>query len=152
MVDSSIGVRIASLSSGLEKIFWRTLSILTCACSVANNSERGEWIDMKWELIQKYKLYCSLILSTLSTSTFYIFLLFILPLMTSCLFVSFLVRLNKASGEASSLQLVGSCSNSSRRGSISSVCGEGLVGEWPGPSGTKTVPSKLGNEESGSIR
>lgn len=70
------------------------------------------------------------------------------PLMTSCLLVSFLERLDRASGEASSLQLGGSCSNSRRRGSISSICGEGLVGEWPGPSGTKTGPSKLKDEGS----
>lgn len=65
------------------------------------------------------------------------------PLMTSCLLVSFLLRPDRASGEASSLQLGGSCSNSRKRGSISSSCGEGLVGEWLWPSGTKTGPSKL---------
>lgn len=69
--------------------------------------------------------------------------LFSVPFMTSCLFVSFLLRPDRASGEASSLQLGGSCSNSRRRGSISSSCGEGLVGEWLWPSGTKTGPSKL---------
>lgn len=66
-----------------------------------------------------------------------------IPLMTSCLFVSVLLRLDRASGEASSLQLGGSCSNSRSRGSISSSCGEGLVGEWLWPSGNKTGPSKL---------
>lgn len=71
------------------------------------------------------------------------------PLMTSCLLVSFLLRLDRLSEEANSLQLGGSCSNSRRRGSISSSCGEGLVGEWPGPSGNKTGPSELKNERSG---
>lgn len=72
--------------------------------------------------------------------------LFSSPLMTSCLLVSFLLRLDRASGGASSLQLGGSCSNSRKRGSISSSCGEGLVGEWPGPSGSETGPSKLRKE------
>lgn len=70
--------------------------------------------------------------------------LFPSPLMTSCLLVSFLLRLDSASWEAWSLQLGGSCSNSRRRGSISSMCGEGLVGEAQGPSATKTGPSLLG--------
>lgn len=65
------------------------------------------------------------------------------PLMTSCLLVSFFPRRPSASGGAISLQLGGSASNSSRRGSISSSWGEGLVGEGPGPSEPETAPSKL---------
>lgn len=38
MAASSLAVRSPSLSRGFEKIIWRTLSIRTWACSVANNS------------------------------------------------------------------------------------------------------------------
>lgn len=40
MVATSVEVRSSSLSRGLEKTIWRTLSIRTWACSVANNSGR----------------------------------------------------------------------------------------------------------------
>lgn len=45
MVASSVEVSSSSLSKGLEKTVWRTLSIRTWACSVANNSERGEGVE-----------------------------------------------------------------------------------------------------------
>lgn len=80
----------------------------------------------------------------LKAGTFHTHLfLFSSPLMTSCLLISFLLRVARASGEASSLQLAGSCSNSRRRGSTSSSCGDGLVGEWAGPSTTRSGPSTL---------
>lgn len=121
----------------------------TCACSVANNSGgkgiRHRIRDDARKIFKGYSLhYTSVSFSSCAASS-----PFSSPLMTSCLLVSFLLRLDRASGEASSLQLGGSCSNSRRRGSISSSCGEGLVGECPGPSATKPGTSKLRDRKSG---
>lgn len=56
IVDSSMVVRSCSLSSGLEKITWRTLSIRTWACSVANSSgserETGSVVKNTWLSVQ----------------------------------------------------------------------------------------------------
>lgn len=138
IVDSSKVVRSCSLSKGLEKITWRTLSIRTWACSVANSSE---WTENR-KCCKTLGCQCS------PQNLCWVDLSFV-PLITSCRFVSFLLRIDRASGKACSLQLGGSCSNSRKRGSISSSCGEGLVGEWLRPSGAKTGPSKLKSIEWG---
>ncbi len=109
----------------------------------------GQGIRDAKNMYKRHSLHCSPILSAhLFPSPHVLLYLSSSPLMTSCLLVSFLLRLDRASGGASSLQLGGSCSNSRRRGSISSSCGEGLVGEWPGTSGTKIDPSRLRDEAS----
>lgn len=144
-------VRSSSLSRGLEKTAWRTLSIRTWACSVANSSkrQRESTVCGKWKTSSKSRAHtATLFYLHICFMCCFSSLFFSSPLMTSCLLVSFLLRLDRASGEASSRQLGGSCSNSRRRGSTSSTCGDGLVGEWPGPSGGTSGPSTLTNAAS----
>lgn len=145
MVATSVEDRSSSLSRGLEKTVWRTLNIRTWACSVANNSGwrsscGKKQTDRQFTILPDFQSTCSF---TVTRSLFPLSS----PLMTSCLLVSFLLRLASASWGAISLQFGGSTSNSSRRGSISSSWGEGLVGEGPGPSEPETAPSKLRNKK-----
>lgn len=51
MVATSVELRSSSLSRGFEKTVWRTLSIRTWACSVANNSRwrSGHGKMQKWK-------------------------------------------------------------------------------------------------------
>lgn len=56
MVDSSMVDRSSSLSIGLEKIPWRTLSIRTWACSVVKSSERGTGNRSGFKTAQPSKL------------------------------------------------------------------------------------------------